>query len=147
MIYAVCFLVLTNTAHPRFADIRSPGNFGVLTRGTGAACVNPSDDGVVPSSSKSGSGIFARFIRRNQQDGDSSFYAFHTGVVQINGSRGATFSSVQNCANALFAFFSSHRHMLEPSSELDYDGSKRKRKRMVWQMGMLDNSASQLPFL
>ncbi len=109
--------------------------------------MNPSDDGVVPNSSKSGSGIFARFIRRNQQDGDSSFYAFHTGVVQINGSRGATVSSVQNCANALFAFFSSHRHMLEPSSELDYDGSKRKRKRMAWQTGMLGSSASQMPFL
>jgi hypothetical protein len=128
-----CFICLTLNDNLRFADIRSPGKFGLYLPGTADV-------------SNSGSGIFARFIRRNLQDGEFSFYAFHSGIVQINGSRGATFDSVQSYANALFAFFTSHQHMLEPSSELEADGSKRKRKRMVWQIGMLDNSAS-MPFL
>jgi len=98
----------------------------------------------VPSGVKTGSGIFARFIRRNEQDGDVSFFTFHTGIVQINGSRGATVASLQSCANALFAFLTAHRHVIQPSSEMDYEGSRRKRKRIVWQMGAQDPGASQM---
>ncbi len=104
-------------------------------------------NGVLPNGYIPGSGIFARFIRRNELDGDASFYAFHSGIVQINGSRGATLASVQSTANALFAFFSSNRQHLEPTSELDDDGSKRKRKRIAWQMGVAQNSVAQMPFL
>ena len=131
----------------RFCDIRSPGNFGICRRGARESSNNPSANGLLPNGYIPGSGIFARFIRRNEQDGDASFYAFHSGIVQINGSRGATLDSVQSSANALFAFFSSHRQMLEPSSELEDDGSKRKRRRIAWQMGQVSNSAAEMPFL
>ena len=142
LLFFISHLLLS---HLRFADIRSRANFGLSGRGGSDVAANSNGDGVASCSSNSGSGIFGRFVQRNQLDGDYSFYCFHTGIVQINGSRGATFASLQNSANALFAFFFSHRHMLEPLSESEDDGSKRKRRRIAWQMGTPDNIASLMP--
>lgn len=145
MLVLLCFISHLLFSHLRFADIRNRANFGLSGRGGSDAAPNSNGDGLVSSSSNSGSGIFARFVQRNQSDGDYSFYCFHSGIVQINGSRGATFASLQSSANALFAFFFSHRHMLEPLSESEEDGSKRKRRRIAWHMGTPGTSASQIP--
>lgn len=79
----------------------------------------------------SGSGLFFRLRLQpkfDPLDGDISATIYHSGMVQVNGSKGCTEAHLQIACNGICAFLQKNRSMIEPPDEEHADGNKRKKR-------------------
>ncbi len=82
----------------------------------------------------SGSGLFFRLRlqpRVDPLDGEISATIYHSGMVQVNGSKGCTEEHLQSACNGFCAYLQLNRSMIEPPDEDHADGNKRKKRAIA----------------
>jgi hypothetical protein len=82
----------------------------------------------------SGSGLFFRLRLRAKQDpleGEISATVYHSGMVQVNGSKGCTEEHLQTACNGFFQYLQRQRSVIMPPTEELADGNKRKKRAVA----------------
>ncbi len=54
--------------------------------------------------------------------------SYHSGMVQVNGSKGCSEQQLQVACNGFFHYFQRCRPMIEPPDDAHADGNKRKKR-------------------
>ncbi len=82
----------------------------------------------------SGSGLFFRLRLRPKHDsleGEISATVYHSGMVQVNGSKGCTQQHLQIACNGFCQYLQRQRHYIVPPTEEHADGNKRKKRAVA----------------
>lgn len=82
----------------------------------------------------SGSGLFFRLRLRGKidpVDGEISATVYHSGMVQVNGSKGCTEEHLQIACNGFCHYFQINRAAIEPPDDDHADGNKRKKRAVA----------------
>ncbi len=82
----------------------------------------------------SGSGLFFRLRLRatvDPLDGEISATVYHSGMVQVNGSKGCSEQQLQVACNGFYRYLQSCRSMIEPPDDEHADGNKRKKRAVA----------------
>jgi hypothetical protein len=82
----------------------------------------------------SGSGLFFRLRLRadvDPLDGEISATIYHSGMVQVNGSKGCSELQLQVACNGFYRYLHSCRGMIEPPDDAHADGNRRKKRAVA----------------
>ena len=91
----------------------------------------------------SGSGLYFRLRLRGKTgalEGEISATIYHSGMVQVNGSKGCTEEHLQIACNGFCQFLQRNRQSIEPPSDEYADGNKRKKRAIASSPSTLHNS-------
>jgi hypothetical protein len=89
----------------------------------------------------SGSGLFFRLRLQpkvESLDGEISATIYHSGMVQVNGSRGCSEQQLQIACNGFCAYLQKNRSSIEPLHDEVVDGNKKKKRAVACAEGTAD---------